>query len=547
MWTKTRTREARVHRTKQYLSHLLNPKVVQAFLARPRDNWTYLKELPRKSIEAVVLPEFDDFQVEPWTHQLVCMALGIAHPQFELLLDMGLGKTAIVLNLLQYHMQNSGLESTLVLVPSAVNVETWVKQIHRHRSNLRYVKLLGTQDERFQLLEEPADVYLMNYAGLMVYMAELEEKKKGDRKINKMTPNRQLVQDFLQRFNGVVFDESHLLGNPSSLVYRLCSRLSKRCPFRYGMTGTPFGRDPSRLWSQFHLVDHGDTLGETLAVFRQAFFHSKVNFWGGAEWQFDAAKETQLHQLLQHRSIRYEDQECQDLPPLSAPERLSISMTEEQKIYYKRVVQKVKEVRGDFRSLESIFIRMRQITAGFVGFKNEADERLEVLFKQNPKIDALKEVLECVPVGSKVVIYHEFLWSGRLICKALDALSIKYARISGLVRGAKLKIENYHQFLEDPETQVLVANTAAAGTGVDELQMVSRFVLFYELPTDPKIYRQAVKRIHRPGQQNRVYVYILEMARSVDEKAWGFIEEGKDLFSAICNGNSSAIEQLSEE
>lgn len=217
-------------------------------------------------------------------------------------------------------------------------------------------------------------------------------------------------------------------------------------------------------------------------------------------------------------------------------------MTEEQKLYYSRVVQKVKEVRGDYRSLESAFHRMRQITAGFIGFKNEEDERLEIQFDQNPKVDAIKELLECVPVGSKVVIYHEYLWSGRFICKALDALKVGYVQLSGLVKGAKKKIENYHRFLEDPKVQVLVANTVSAGTGIDELQMVSRFILFYELPVDPKTYRQAIKRIHRPGQQNRVYVYILEMEHSVDGKIWGYIEEGRDLFQAICSGQSSLLE-----
>lgn len=544
MWKKNQSRQARVQRTNRYLTNLMDPKVVREFLERPRDDWTHLKALSRGKIEAVVLPTFDDFHTEPWTHQLVSMALGMANPQFEFLLDMGLGKTAVVLNLIRYHMQNSELHSTLVLVPSAVNVETWVKQIHKHRPDLRYIKLLGSQEERFRLLEEPADVYLMNYAGLMVYMAELEERKKGG---NKMTPNKKLVQNFLHRFNGVVFDESHFLGNHDALVYRLCRRLSHHCFLRYGMTGTPFGRDPTRLWSQFYLVDHGETLGDTLALFRQAFFTAKANFWGGAEWTLNPAKEGALRQAMQHRSIRYEDTECQDLPLMMPPERLTITMPEEQKLYYSRAVQKMKESRGDFRSLDSVFTRMRQITAGFVGFKNEADERLEVLFKQNPKIDALREVLECVPVGSKVVIYHEFLWSGRMICKALEELGVKYARISGLVKGAKAKIENYHQFLEDPTVTVLVANTLSGGTGVDELQMVSRFVLFYELPTDPKTYRQAVKRVHRPGQQNRVYIYILEMERSVDAKVWGFMEEGMDLFAAICGGQQRAIEQLLEE
>ena len=546
IWTRTIERETRIKRARRYSGNLLDPKVITAFLERPRDDWSNLKWLPRTKIESLVLPEFDDFHTEPWTHQLVCQAIGMVHQQFEFLLDMGLGKSFIILNLLRYHMQNSGLKSTLILMPSAVNVETWCKQIRRHRPELRYLSLLGTQEDRFRLLEEPADVYLMNYAGLMVYMAELEEKEKKGRKFNKMTPNRQLVQNFLGRFNGVVFDEGHRLGNHDSLVYRLCRRLSQGCPFRYGLTGTPFGRDPTRLWSQFNLIDHGETLGETLAVFRQAFFTSTVNFWGGVKWEFATKKEELLHRIIQHRSIRYEDYECQDLPELLPPERLSITMTEEQRIYYKRVLQRVKEVRGDFRSLEGIFIRMRQITAGFLGFRNEADDRMQVQFKQNPKIDALRELMECVPVGSKMVIYHDFLSSGRLICEALDEMKIKYARISGLVKGAKRKIENYKQFLEDPKTLVLVANTVAAGTGVDELQMVSRFVIFYELPTSPTDYRQAVKRVHRPGQQNRVYIYILETVNSVDEKIWGFIQEGKDLFDAICKGNKTAIEAVIE-
>lgn len=521
--------------------------MVKAFLERPLDNWQHLKLEPRKQIQNVVFQQFDDFRTDPWTHQLVCQALGMAFPQFEFLLDMGLGKSFVVLNLIKYHMKNSGLESTVILSPTAVNVETWSKQVQKHRPDLRCVKLIGAQDDRFRVLEEPADVYLMNYAGLMVYMAELEEKKKNNKTFNKMTPNKKLVQNFLQHFNGVVFDESHLLGNTESLLYRLCRRLSNHCPFRYGLTGTPFGRDPTRLWSQLYLTDHGETLGTTLALFRQAFFSQKPKYWGGVDWTFNSKKEEVLHNTLQHRSIRYEDYECQDLPPLSAPEHLPVEMSAEQQLYYKRVLQKVKEQRGDFHSLESSFIRLRQITAGFIGFKNEADERLEVQFEQNPKIDALVGLLECVPVGSKVVIYHEFLWSGRLICKALDKLKVKYARISGLVKGAKQKIENYNQFLNDPQTRVLVANTVSAGTGIDELQMVSRFIVFYELPVDPKTYRQAVKRVHRPGQQNRVYVYILEMEHSVDGKVWGFIEEGRNLFTAICSGNKGLLLSLEKE
>ena len=542
-WLKNRLRQKRVEATARRLSgFLLDPKAVQSFLSRPRDNWLPLKFLKRKEAEALVYPLFDNFYTEPWTHQLVCFALGAELRQFEFTLDMGLGKTLIILNLLHYHILNSGLERTLVLAPSAVNVETWAKQIAKHRPDLRYVKLIGPQEERFKLIEEPADVYLMNYAGLSVYMTELE-KKKG-KKTLAMVPNKKLVQNFLARFNGVVFDESHLLGSHDSLVFRLCRRLSQSCAFRYGLTGTPFGRDITRLWSQFFLIDHGETLGETLALFRAAFFKGSVNFWGGADWEFDRDKEQELHRILQHRSIRYEDTECHDLPPLAPPERLPVAMSEEQRLYYSRAVRNIKESRGDFEAMKNIFLRMRQITAGFLGFRNEEDERLEIKFDPNPKIEAFKQVLECVPIGSKVVVYHEYLWSGRFICQALDELKIKYARISGLVKGAHQKIANYKQFLEDPATQVLVANSVSAGTGVDELQMVSRFVVFYELPPSPTTYRQAIKRVYRPGQQNRVYVYILEAERSVDAHVFGFLTEGADLFAAICRGDSKAVDLI---
>lgn len=529
----------------RYAVNLISPKVISEFLHRPRDSWQHLKELPRKKLESLVYPQFDDFHTEPWTHQLVCQLLGMAFPQFEWLLDMGLGKSGLILNLIVYHMLNSGLTSTLILAPSAVNVETWSEQIATHQPDLRAIKLLGTQEERFNILEEPADVYLMNYAGLAVYMAELEERKKKEKgktvTVNKMTPNRRLVENFLNRFNGVVLDEEHLLGSRDSLVYRLCRRLSNHCPFRYGMTGTPFGSDPTQLWSQSYLIDHGETLGKTLAIFRQAFFTHKVNHWGGVDWTFDQSKKARLHEILQHRSIRYEDHECQDLPQMSPPEHRVVTLSEEQKLYYLRATQRIKETHGDWESLKSMFIRTRQITAGFVGFKNEEDERLEIQFAQNPKIEALKELLECVPVGSKVVIYHEFLWSGRLICKALDEMKIGYVQLSGLVKGAKNKIENFHRFTKDPKVQILVANTVSGGTGVDGLQMVSRFVVFYELPVDPKSFKQAVKRVHRPGQQNRVYVYILEAAKTVDVKVWGYLEAGKNLFDAVISGRTQEL------
>ena len=516
---------------------LISPKVVQGFIDQPRDSHVWMKKLKRKELEDLVYPDWDQFEMEPRLHDLVCLALGITFPQFMFLLDMGLGKTALDLILLRYYKEKKGMGKGLILVPRAVNVESWAKQIKIHAPALNYVKLLGNAEDRYQLIEEDADLYLMNYAGLAVYMTEFGEGKKGKQK---RYPVASKVNKFVRRFTngGIVFDESHkLLGSQDSLVYRLAARVAKQCMVRYGGTGTLFGRDPLRAWSQFKIVDDGETLGSTMSLFRQAFYKGDVNHFGGIEWKFDSKREADVHRILQHRSIRYEDVEVEDLPQV-VPVVVPIELTAEQKIYYNKAIDGLIQSRGNFQLTDSFYHRTRQITAGFMGMKNEHDEKAEYVFEENPKLEALLSILESVPIDTKVVIFHYYRFTGQLIETVLAELGVtNYAVLRG---GVKRPIEHYNRFLNDPGCSVLVANTESGGTGIDELQNVSRFVVFYELPPNSSEFRQAWKRVYRTGQKRRVYRYLLEAPGSVDEKTWGFIEEGRELFQAICEGRSDA-------
>ncbi len=466
---------------------------------------------------------------EPYLHQLVCLVLGVLFPQFMYLLDMGTGKTLVLLYLLR-HFLGEGKQA-LVLVPSAVNVESWVKQIKIHAPDLSYQKLIGSAAERSELIETDADLCLMNYKGLEVYMTELVKGKKGKQK---HVPVDKKVRAFVQRFSRIVMDESHKLGSAESLVYRLANRVAKNCDVRYGSTGTLFGRDPMKSWSQFRIVDGGETLGETLAMFRQATCNGKANFWGGIDWKFRPESEALVHRMIQHRSIRYEDSECGDLPKL-VEQIVGVDLSTEAKLYYNRAIQNLKEARGNYQSLNNPFLRLRQITAGFVGLQDEDDERAEIVFEDNQKLEALEGLLENVPVGSKVIVFHEYRMSGKLIEEVFKMLNIKYAVMSG---NAKNPIKEYNRFLDDASCHGLIANTASGGTGVDALQTVSRYVVSYELPVNPSDFKQARKRVHRTGQKGRVYHYILQARGTVDEKVKKFIDEGRNLFSSVVEGKA---------
>jgi SNF2 family DNA or RNA helicase len=97
------------------------------------------------------------------------------------------------------------------------------------------------------------------------------------------------------------------------------------------------------------------------------------------------------------------------------------------------------------------------------------------------------------------------------------------------------------KFLHDRSCRFLVANNhSGATTGINP-QHVCRRIMFYDSPADPIVRAQAEKRVHRPGQERRVYIHDFMIAKSVDEIVLGFIKEGRSLFQAIVNGEEVPV------
>jgi len=493
---------------------------------RPRENFTWLKRVPKKDLEEHVYALWNAFYTKPWLHQLACFAIGIEQPQFLFNLDMGLGKSSVASSLVRYHKLRSGLKRTLVLVPNLVNIESWADQLNIHAPDLSYERLIGNKEQRFETINQRADIYLLNYAGLAVYMSELvKDEKKGNRR---RVVNPESASDFAQMFNGVVFDETHNLGDSQSLIFRLCKRLSKSCEFRYGLTGTLFGRDPALMWPQFNLIDQGYTLGETLALFRAGFFHEVKNHWkiSGVDYVFNENQADELHEFIQHRSIRYTDTECMDMPKrIYIPEVLTWG--DEQLIYAKKLIS------GHIGNLNPhIYISMRQIASGWVGYGDEEGKKAKLKFSENPKLDHLLQRIDQSPKDSKLIVWHQYIFTGELIRDALKKAKIGYAEMHG---GVKDPGAQYRRFLDRPEVKVLVANYKAGSAG-GNFQEVANYEYFFESPPDPITRSQAEKRVHRPGQKKRVYIYDPMMPNWIEKRILESLKEGRDLYEAVCEG-----------
>jgi SNF2 family DNA or RNA helicase len=291
------------------------------------------------------------------------------------------------------------------------------------------------------------------------------------------------------------------------------------------------GRDTMDLWSQFCLIDDGETLGKNITLYRESFYKTIVNYWGGYEYKLDPQKEPLLQKRLPNKSIRYDQSEVIELPT-RVDRKIKIRLSTEAKGYYDSVVQGLIAVGKDYRKVDAVFVRLRQICSGFLQHKlDDLENKVVIDFKYNPKLEATMMLLDSIPVTSKVVIFHDFIHSGNLLEKELKKEHYKFVRLYGATKDKKSVL---HSFMKDKKCRILLANSQSGGTGLN-LQMAN-YCIMYESPVSSIVRKQSEGRIYRNGQTCRTFFYDIVVENSVEERILEYIKQGKDIFRAIIEG-----------
>jgi hypothetical protein len=514
----------------------ISKRAVDAFLERDLDSFTWMKRLTREAI----LRELDAFRVRPtfktrpWLHQLVCFYIGLCNPRFLFLLDMGLGKSKIIADIITQLLREKKLSRALITVPRLVNIDSWTDDLERH-SDLGYqrVDCEDIEEKRERLLFPPkdADVTLIDYQGLHWAMCD---KVRGAKGRGKLVKNEAAVRRLQQIYSLIDADESHKLANPDSLWFSIMRDATANADYVFATTGTLFGRDVQAAWPQFFLVDGGATLGKNIGIFREAFFEHKVGGWK-EEWKFIKRMDRTLHRMLQHRSIRYAEGE---VPEIDLPPRLEIQrrmmMTDEQRTHYLNALEGIINAGGVLGNLDGQWTRMRQICSGYLQWRDANGEHV-LRFAKNPKLDELESRLEEMLPNGKVVVAYDYTETGRLISERLTVLGIGHEWFWG---GSKDHGAQRRRFMEDKQCEVFVMNSSAGGEGTDGLQKVARYEVLFESPTSPTLRTQTIKRVHRSGQRHRSFIYDLVMRHSLEVGILQAIAEGIDVHERIVNGKA---------
>lgn len=518
---------------------------LDAYLDRALDSHLWMKELDEGELDDAIdaLKPVATPHENLRLHQKVCFLLGIAYPGFAFWLDMGTGKTLLALELLQYWFDARRIQRAVVLVTSDKAFSTWEKQVKQFNIEMPVITLEGSSQDKWRTLEEHTKgLVLVTYPGAVAMCSE-KVPKKGRKKAHMVLSPRR-VEQLSCWAQGLVLDESTRVGHHTSLTHKLANKLRQRAFCRYALAGRPFGRDPTILQPQMKVVDHGDTLGENLGLFRAAFFREEKVHWDRSgrarNYIFDRKKEGDLSRMLQHRSITYDAKECIDLPPVT-PIIDEVSFPSEAETYYRRVIDQLIAAKGNYHEMENAFLTMRQVSSGFVGVRDdETGDRAEIEFAENPKLERLLELAEDTPEGHKMVIFYDFTYSGRRISKELLAQGDKNCWLWSGTKDHRAEME---RFLTDPEYRFMILQNRIGAYALDGLQRVANYTVFYESPVSAIDREQAERRLVRDGQELPVMQYDLVVKGSYDRRILDFHREGEELMKVLLRDPARFLEE----
>ena len=410
-------------------------------------------------------------------HQAQTLAWLLDRSRAALWLDIGTGKTLTAL----YAIQLWQCQRTLVVCPNSV-IKTWTAEIKKH-TELKYIVLSGTAHSRLEKLQEPAQIYIINYEGLKWLYGEKRATTRGDRR-KKFVPSSRLFND-AAKFDAVVFDENHRTKSKKSLQARICAEISRQATKSIGMTGSPFTNNQLDLWSEFYVLDQGVSLGTNYWQFVNTYFKA-----AGYNYKLRKGALNEIMKRLKPSTIRFAKEDCMDLPEKTIEVR-NLDLTDEQLDLIKQFIEEAKFdfQEGNKAAMMILGMKLLQIVGGF--YKDEGKIRR---LKSNPKMRELLSLLE--EISGKVLVFHQFVEEGRMIEDALDKVGISYCSLRGEIKDQD---QQYEDFITKKDKKVLIAHPACGGEGIN-LQCANT-AIWYSNGYQYGQRVQAEGRIHRLGQK----------------------------------------------
>lgn len=453
-------------------------------------------------------------EIKLWDHQIECIDRAQELDYFALFMEPGVGKTATVIGILREKFRkNRRLLPTVVLCPPVV-ISNWKSEILKYsKIPKEYIlTLTGTGKERvasLQAITTPM-IVITNYESL-----NMPEVFSG-------------LKEFLKTDTScLVLDESHRVKDIAAKRTKRAIELGDLASYRYLLTGTPILNNLMDIFSQFRVLDRGQRFGHNFFSFRARFFEDKNRSMPASKyfprWEPIRGADVKIKELIEPVSMHVEKSKCLTLPPM-VRKTIEVPLGKEQARMYEQMRKDLiatiqTEGSGERHAIAELAItkalRLQQIVSGHIrvsGIDGEEDKTIQI--KENPRKDALKQLLEDLAPYHKVLVWAVFHANYEDIKDVCRELGLDYVEIHGLVKD---KDAEAHKFRTDDKVRVLIGHPGSGGIGLNLVE--ASYMIYYSRSFSLEYDIQSEARCYRGGSEQHASITRIDIVApgTIDE------------------------------
>lgn len=452
-----------------------------------------------------------NFRFAPYEHQLKCLEKSWSKNYFALFMDMGTGKSKVLIDTTAMLYDNGKIQGALIVAPKGVYRNWLIKELPQHMpDHIQYKCVAWSPEQTKKKAEELQSLFTTEEClRILVMNVEAFSTKRG----------AVFAEQFVRSFGGeclVAVDESTTIKNRSAARTKALSKVAGMAEYRRILTGSPITKSPLDLFAQCEFLKK-NVLGHTNYWSFQARYCKLVRRTMGAH-SFNQIVGYQnlgeLNELIEPFSFRVRKEDCLDLPD-KVYLRREVELTPEQKATYETMKRAaIAELEGSVISASTVLtqlLRLQQICSGFV----VTDDGV---LKELPS-NKLQELMDTVEeTDGKIIIWANFTHNIKAIAEALakeygpDSVATYYGDTP---TDERQRIVERFQDAGSP-LRFFVGQPRTGGYGLTLTE--ARTVVYYSNGFDLEVRLQSEDRAHRIGQRSNVTYVDIVVTGTVDEK-----------------------------
>ena len=448
---------------------------------------------------------------KPHNYQQFAIDFITNNPIAAILLDMGMGKTAITLMAIQYLMYETfEVNKVLVICPLRVT-RTWRDEIEKWEQlhGLRYSIVTGTATQRKKALSVDADIYIINRENVPWLV-----DKSG-------VPFA---------FDMVVIDELSSFKNHQTARHKALMKVRSGIQRIVGLTGTPASQGLGDLFAEFKVLDMGQRLGRFIGQYRLNYFRpDKVNGNIVYSYKLLPGAEEKIYEKIQDITISMKAVDFLDMPELISNEYPVYLDAEEMDKYEslkKDLILSTSEHEVTAANAASLVNKLSQMANGAV----YTDDENTITF-HDKKLDALEDIIESAN-GKPILVAYWFKHDYQRIVARLNQIGVKYMKIDSDESITKWN---------NGEIPVALIHPASAGHGLN-LQQGGNTMVWFGITWSLELYQQCVCRLYRQGQtEGTVTIIHLISKGTIDEKIMKALSEKDNTQASLIDAVKAEI------